>query len=168
MNHCIRVALAWFYLMAYPVAGQPTVPDVERLHDQALRPAMQALTKNDLLEARRLARVLVVEFEKFPPELQSGQGARLQRLSRMYVEKGLFAEADMLLTRAASAWEVPMMRTPDSPLGPLYADLAKARRLSGKPDDAYALLQRAQALRGTEPRQTDPDAFPIFVEIGWS
>lgn len=165
MKDCISLAIALLCVLPCPVSAQPTFDGVERFHDAALRPAMQAVTKNDVVEARRLARVLLTEFEKLPPALQMGQVADVQRLSRLYLEAGLVPEADLLLTRVAAAWEGPVMNTPFSPLGPLYADLARARRLTGKLTEAEALLKRAQALRGTEPTQTDPDAYPIFVEI---
>ncbi len=137
---------------------------VERFHEGALGPALAALAKRDTQEARRLAAVVLSAFEALAPQLRIGQVGDVQRVSRRYLDRGLAAEADMLLTRAAAAWE-PVMQGPQSPLGPFYADLARARRLSGKVADAERLIQRAQTMRGTAPTRTDPDAFPIYVEL---
>ncbi|MGQ0734345.1 MAG: hypothetical protein ACT4QD_11885 [Acidobacteriota bacterium] len=101
-------------LLAQSAAAQPTFQELERLQDQALRPAMLAVSRDDLPEARRLARVVLAEFERLPPGLQIAPVGDLQRLSRLFIEKGLFAEADLLLTRAASAWEPLMRRQPFS------------------------------------------------------
>lgn len=145
--------------------GAPGLEGPDRFQKEALLPAMQALAKDDRAEASRLARVVAVEFDKLPALIKSGQVGDLQRLSRLYMEKGLAAEAESLLARAVAEWEGLMLDTPFSPLGPLYADLAKARRLLGRLDNADALLQRAQKLRGSEPTPSDPDAYPIFVEV---
>ncbi len=164
MHSLTGAGCALLGLLAGPAAGQVSFEAGGRFHDRALRPAIQAVMQNDAPEARRLARVVLVEFDKLPSELQMGKVTDLQRLARMYLDRNLVAEADVLLTRGVSVWEA-MMATPFSPLGPLYADLAKARRLSGNPTEADILLQRAQAVRGYEPTQSDPDAYPIFVEI---
>lgn len=129
-------------------AQPPGLEGVERFHERALGPALAALATRDTAGARRLAAVVLSEFEALPPQLQIGQVGDVQRLSRQYLDRGLAAEADLLLTRAAAAWE-PVMQGPRSPLGPLYADLARARRLSGKVGDAERLIQRAQTMRGT-------------------
>lgn len=150
--------------VAGPQPAQMRMESVDRFHQRGLRPAMQAITAGNLPEARRLARIVLSEFESLSPEFQAGQVGDLQRLSRLYLSHQLVTEADLLLTRAVAAWE-PVMRGPMNPLGPLYADLAKARRLSGKIGDADALLQQAQMLRGREPTPADPDAYLIFVEI---
>ena len=95
MTDSLNGAIVLVSLLTSSAAAQAPFEDAEKFHQEGLRPAIHAVVKNDLPEARRLARVLLAEFEKLPPVLQMGQVADLQRLSRLYMEKGLAPEADV-------------------------------------------------------------------------
>ncbi len=160
MTRLIHVAACC--LLVGPASAQVGFEAAERFHTQVLQPAMKVARGTNVAESKRLAPIVVAEFDKLHPTLQIGQVSDMQRLGRLYLEKKLLAEADLVLARGVDAWE-RAMGPAFPPLGLVYADLARARRLSGRPAEAENLLQRAHAIAGNDPTR-DSDAYPIFVE----
>ena len=165
-NRAVILALASICALAppAPAASQPNLEEAaSAFHRNGLEPAAAALAAKDAAEARRRAADVTRAFEALPPILRTAQTTSVQRLARGYMAMRLYDEAAALLDLSARALAAAgPMGNPSLAL--VLADMARARRLGGRPDGAEALLNRARALRGTA-GGADSDAFPIEAEL---
>lgn len=160
----LLLALFCALAMPAPAAAQPHVEEAAaRFQRNGLEPAAGALAAKDAAGARRQVADVARAFQALPPALRTAQATSVQRLARGYTAMRLYDEAVALLELSATALEA--FAPVDNPsLALVLADMARARRLGGRPAEAEALLIRAQALRGTTVA-VDSDAFPIQVEL---
>lgn len=165
-NLAMLLSLASFcaFATSRPAAAQPNLQEAASAFQRnGIEPAAAALAAQDAAGARRRVTDVTRTFQALPPALRTGQATSVQRLARGYMAMRLYDEAAALLELSARALEgaAPMA---NQSLALVLADIARARRLGGRPGDAEALLDRAQALRATT-GAADSDAFPIQVEL---
>jgi tetratricopeptide (TPR) repeat protein len=150
--------------LADAAVAPPNLEDVVGVFQRTgLEPAARALAVKDVSGAKRLVTDVTRAFQALPPVLQTGQATSVQRVARGYMDMRLYDEAFALLELSARALE-GAGPAGDQSLALVLADMARARRLSSRPGDAEALINRAQALRGPT-AVADPDAYPIRVEM---
>lgn len=160
----IFLSLALFCAFPRGAHAQPNIEEVAAAFQRsAIEPAAAALSAKDASGARRLVVDVTRAFQALPPVLRTAQATSVQRLARGYLELRLYDEAVALLELSATALDAVAPMGNES-LALVLADMARGRRLGGRPDDAEALIKRAQALRGAK-AAVDSDAFPIQVEL---
>lgn len=147
-----------------PASAQLTFEEsASAFQRDGIEPAATALAAKDVAGARRRLTDVTRGFQALPQGLRIGQATNVRRLALGYMAIRLYDEAATLLELSVEALEAAVPAANPS-LALALADLARARRLAGRLDDAEALLIRARTLRGTT-AAADPDAFPIQVEL---